>query len=193
MTGPATVTRRRRLADLPIGWRVFIAPGFVLAALIAMAVVAVLMLDAGRERIRDLSEGSFERFRLAADASDGVGRMHTLLLRTLSVAANEADAARVKSKADGFAAEAERGAVAIQRLQQHVGSDEKSMREVVEAFRLYRKATKEVLDVVVGDPATATLLMSDAEQNFDTLSAKLGAFKADADRLVKVLEKTLTK
>jgi methyl-accepting chemotaxis protein len=182
VTGPATAARRRRLADLPIGWRVFIAPGFVLAALIAMAVVAVLMLDAGRERIRDLSEGSFERFRLAADASDGVRRMHTLLLRTLSVAANESDAARVKSKADGFAAEAERGAVAIQRLQQHVGSGEESMREVVEAFQLYRKATKEVLDVVVSDPATATLLMSDAEQNFDTLSAKLGAFKAAADR-----------
>jgi len=48
---------RFRLRDIAISIKVGLAPGFVLCTLIGMALVAIVILGASKDRIRDLSEG----------------------------------------------------------------------------------------------------------------------------------------
>jgi methyl-accepting chemotaxis protein len=172
---------RFRLADLVISGKVALAPGFVLCALIGMAIAAIFILGASKERIRDLSEGAFERYRLAAEASEATASAHTMLMRTLSVAANESDKKRTEASVERVTTALDTTQGALNSLEHHIGADHSAMQQIISAFKLYREATKQVLDVVVDDPATATFIMSDAEADFSKLVTQLRALKSSAD------------
>jgi methyl-accepting chemotaxis protein len=172
---------RFRLHDIPIATKVALAPGFVVCTLIGMALFAIAILGANKERTRDLSEGAFERYRLAAEANEATANAHTMLIRTLSVAANESDKKRIEAKIKTVTAASSSTLSALQGLERHVGTDDPAMRQIVAAFKLYSEAAKQVLDVVADDPATGTMLMADAEASFDKLGTQLSALKRSAD------------
>ena len=172
---------RFRLHDIPISTKVAFAPGFVVCTLIGMALFAIAILGASKERTRDLSEGAFERYRLAAEANEATANAHTMLIRTLSVAANELDKKRIEAKIKTVTAASSATLSALQGLERHVGTDDPAMRQIVAAFKLYSEAAKQVLDVVADDPATGTMLMADAEESFDKLGTQLSALKRSAD------------
>jgi methyl-accepting chemotaxis protein len=172
---------RLRLRDIAISTKVALAPGFVLCTLIGMALFAIAILGASKERTRDLSEGAFERYRLAAEANEATANAHALLLRTLSVAANESDKKRIEANIKTVTAAAGATLGALQGLERHVGTDDPAVKQIMAAFKLYSEAAKQVLDVVADDSATATMLMADAETSFDKLVAQLSALKRSAD------------
>jgi methyl-accepting chemotaxis protein len=172
---------RFRLRDIAISTKVALAPGFVVCTLIGMALFAIAILGASKERIRDLSEGAFERFRLAAEANEATASAHAMLIRTLSVAANESDRKRIEANIKTVTAASAATLGVLQGLERHVGTDDPAVRQIMAAFKLYGEAAKQVLDVVADDAATATMLMADAEASFDKLGTQLRALKASAD------------
>ncbi|HEY2136734.1 MAG TPA: HAMP domain-containing methyl-accepting chemotaxis protein [Xanthobacteraceae bacterium] len=172
---------RFRLRDVAISIKVGLAPAFVLCTLIGMALIAIAILGASKERIRDMSEGAFERYRLAAEASEATANTHTMLIRTLSVAANESDKKRIETHVKTVVAASDATQGALQGLERHVGTSDPAMQQIMAAFRLYRDSTKQVLDVVADDAATATMLMADAEASFEKLVTQLRALKSSAD------------
>ena len=170
-----------RLRDVAISGKVALAPGVVLCTLIGMALVAIVILGASKDRIRDLSEGAFERYRLAAEANEATAGAHTMLMRTLSVAANESDKKRIEVNLKTVTAALNVTQSALDGLKLHVGANDPAMQQIMASFKLYRESTKQVLDVVVDDAATATMLMADAEASFDKLVTQLRALKNSAD------------
>src|SRR5690349_14731193 len=142
--------RMRRLVDLPIALKVFIAPGFVLGALLLMAAVGFVNLGDSKAGIRDLSDVAFERYRLAAEANNAVESAHRALLRTLSVAANENDATRLKAKTGAVAKALEESAAAIDRLERHAAASQSDV-QLKAALAAYRDATTQVLEAVIVD------------------------------------------
>jgi methyl-accepting chemotaxis protein len=172
---------RFRLRDIAISTKIALAPGFVVCTLIGMALFAIAILGASKERTRDLSEGAFERYRLAAEASEATAHAHTTLIRTLSVAANESDKKRIETNIKTVTTASGATLGALQSLERHVGTDDPAMRQIMAAFKAYSEAAKQVLDVVVDDSATATMLMADAEASFDKLETQLSALKRSAD------------
>jgi methyl-accepting chemotaxis protein len=172
---------RFRLRDIAISTKVAFAPAIVVCTLIGMALFAIAILAASKERTRNLSEGAFEGYRLAAEANEATANAHTKLIRTLSVAANESDKKRIEAQIKTVTAASSATLSALQGLERHVGADDPAMRQIVASFKLYSEAVKQVLDVVADDAGTATMLMADAEASFDKLGTELGALKRSAD------------
>jgi methyl-accepting chemotaxis protein len=172
---------RFRLRDIAISTKVAFAPAFVLCTLIGMALFAIAILGASKERTRDLSEGAFERYRLAAEANEATDKAHTQLIRALSVAANESDKKRIVAKVETVTAASRATLGALQGLERHVGADDPAMRQIMAAFKAYGEDVKPVLEVIADDSGTATMLMADAEASFEKLVTQLSALKRSAD------------
>src|ERR1700733_8624705 len=82
------------------------APAFVLLALLVMAAAALGFLQASMNSVHELNDIAFERYRLASDLVDATQNAHRLLLKTLSIAANETDQTRLKASVQSsFAAD----------------------------------------------------------------------------------------
>jgi len=172
-----------RVADLPIAAKVFLGPVFVFCALIATATVAVLSLQAGRDGVRDLSDRVFERYQLAASAKEATEGLHIGLLRTLSIAANESDTAKLQRSIKAVGVEEQKVRNGLAELQRHVGADDQTVAKLIKEFGAYEAAAKEVLDSVATDSATATMMMVGAEAEYDKLAVLLDTFRTDADQL----------
>ena len=171
---------RRLFADWPIRAKVMIAPAFVLLALLVMAAAALGFLQASTKSVHELNDVAFERYRQASELTDATENAHRLLLKTLSIAATESDKIRLSDSIQAsYAAE---NTIANQLLnveEQFRGEDR--IAQIRPAFEGYRRAAKDVLDVVKSDPASATLLTFAADRAADDLLALLEQFKVNAD------------
>jgi methyl-accepting chemotaxis protein len=168
-------------ADLPIRIKVIAAPAIVLLALLAMVIAAVAFLQASSKSFHELNDIAFKRYRLASDLIDATQNAHRMLLKTLSIAANEADQARLKASVQAtFAAD---DAIAEQslKLERLFPQGEGLVAQIRPLFDTYRSAAKDVLDVAQSDPASATLLTFAADRGADNLLSALENFKVSAN------------
>jgi hypothetical protein len=152
----------------PIKFKVMAAPALVLLALLVMAVAALGFLQASMKSVHELNDVAFERYRLASDLVDATLSAHRLLLKTLSIAANETDQVRLNESVRAtFAATDEIADQLLEVEAQFQGEDR--INQIRPAFELYRKAAKDVLDVTQSDPASGTLLTFAADRRADIL------------------------
>jgi methyl-accepting chemotaxis protein len=173
---------RRLFANLPIRLKVMAAPAAVFLALLVMTIAALAFLQASMKSVHELNDIAFERYRLASNLVDATQNAQRLLLKTLSIAANEADRLRLKqSVQSSFAADDTIADHLLKVEGQFQGEDRTA--QIRPVFEAYRKAAKDVLDVAQSDPASATLLAFAAELGADNLLSLLEQFKADADLL----------
>jgi hypothetical protein len=163
-------------ADWPIRSKVLAAPTLMLLALIVMAIAALGFLQASVKSVHELNDVAFERYRLASDLVEATQHAHRLLLKTLSIGANEADHVRLtESIQASFAAD---NAIADQLAEvQAQFQDEDSVTKIRPIFEVYRKSAKDVLDVAQSDPASATLLTFAADRSADNLLSLLEHFQ----------------
>jgi HAMP domain-containing protein len=176
-----------RLADLPIYAKVSLAPSLILVVLLLLSFVSLRMLDAGKDRLDAISLRAFPTYQRAAETKDAVNAIQTALQHTLSVAANESDAARIRRVAIPVRAAITRAANAIDRLQQQIGPADGSVAASRKSFDAYQAAVTEVLNVVETDSATASMLMTDADDQFTKLSGELDGYKNRADNASQTL------
>jgi methyl-accepting chemotaxis protein len=170
-----------RLSDVPIYAKVSLAPGLILIVLLLLSLVSLGMLDAGKARLDAISFRAFPLYQRAAETKDAVNAIQTALQHTLSVAANESDAARIRQVAAPAREAITRSAAAIARLQQQIGLQSASIAPPLQAFDAYQSAASEVLKTAEVDSATATMLMTTADEQFAKLSVELDGYKDRAD------------
>jgi methyl-accepting chemotaxis protein len=168
-------------ANLPIRIKVIAAPAIVLLALLAMAIAAVLFLQASSKSFHELNDIAFERYRLASDLVDATQNAHRLVLKTLSIAANETDKIRLKASVQASFVADDAIAEQVLKLDGPFFQGEGLVVQIRPLFETYRSAAKDVLDVAQSDPASATLLTFAADRAADNLLSALENFKASAD------------
>jgi signal transduction histidine kinase len=151
--------------------------------LLALAALFYISLWNGQERVRELSEGAFETLRLASNVKDLTATAHRELLRTLSVAANEADRRRIDPKLEALAQAKKQAAASFDELGRHLGDDAPAMAQLRAELEVYTRAADIVIDIVKSDPAAASIFAVPAEESFDRLATRLEGFKAEADRV----------
>jgi diguanylate cyclase (GGDEF)-like protein/PAS domain S-box-containing protein len=171
-----------RFANVPIWAKIAAAPVSALLALLVMAVAGFIFLQASTKSVHELNEVAFERYRLASELLEATETAHRLLLKTLSVAANEMDQIRLNESVQASFAAGDRIADRLRQLEGQFQHDNLLVR-IRPAFEAYRSAAKDVLDVAQSDPASAELLTFAADRGADNLSLLLGQFKSDADLL----------
>jgi hypothetical protein len=150
---------RRRLADLPITLKVFLAPCVILAVMIGLAVAALGMLSDGRTNLHGISAEAFPAYQRAAEAKDAVNAAQTALQHMLSVAANESDPARIGQAAVPVRHASAAATDAFTRL----SGDAAGLREALIA---YQAALGEIIEAAAIDSASATMLMSGVDDRF---------------------------
>src|SRR5271169_2896610 len=158
------------------------APAVVLLALLVMAIAALVFLQANTTSVHELNDIAFERFRLASNLVEATQNAHRLLLKSLSIAANEVDQARLKASVQASFAADDAIAEQLLKLEGQFQSED-LVAQIRPRFEAYRSAAKDVLDVAQSDPASATLLTFAADRGADNLLSLLEKFKADADLL----------
>ena len=171
----------RRLADVPIYAKVSLAPGLILIVLVLLSAVSLRMLDTGTARLQAISGRAFPIYQRASETKDAVNAIQTALQHTLSVAANESDAARIREVAAPVRQAITRATAALDRLRQQTGAQSETNATAAKSLSAYQAAVSEVLDAAESDPATATMLMGDADEQFARLSDALDTYKSRAD------------
>jgi HAMP domain-containing protein len=165
------------------------APGLILIALVLLSVVSLAMLGAGKARLDVISGRAFPTYQRATETKDTVDAIQTALQHTLSVAANESDVARIRSVAVSVRDAIAWARTAIDRLGQQIGPGTGSMIASHRLFEAYRAAATEVLSTVEADSATATMLMTDVDEQFAQLSADLDGYRSRADAVSQALSR----
>jgi len=189
MPGVRSIRRRaRRLADLSITLKVFVAPCVILLVLLGLAVASVVMLASDQARLHDISAGALPAYQRAAEAKDAVNAIETALQHMLSVAANESDPKRVRQTAQPVRAASTAASAAFTRFSAG-GAAGGSLPGLRKDLAAYQSAVNDVVTAALSDPASATMLMADVDDRFTALSAGLdryrGAVEADGQRLAR--------
>jgi PAS domain S-box-containing protein len=173
----------RRLSGAPITAKLCIAPGVVLCVFLVLAGLSYHHLRDSQQRLRDLSEGAFQTFRLVSNADDLTDTFHTQLLRTLSIAATESDQARVAPKVAAAREAKKEMLAAFEVLRRHTGARLPAFAKLGSDVKVYSAAADIVLGIVGSDPASASIFMADADRSFDQLSSRLDELREQADQL----------
>jgi methyl-accepting chemotaxis protein len=166
-----------RLADAPIHAKVSLAPAVILTVLIALSLVSLRMLGSSEARLHAITEQAFPTYERASETKDAVNVVQTALQHTLSVAANESDAARMRAVSAPVRQAIETASAALARLLQPLGGADSLASPLKTSFASYRAAASEVLDTAESDAATATMLMTGVDDQFAKLSAELDGYR----------------
>lgn len=178
----------RRLADLSITLKVFVAPCLILVVLLGLSIASGFMLTADQARLHEISAGALPAYQRAAEAKDAVNATQTALQHMLSVAANESDPKRVQQTAQPVrAASATAGAAFTRFASGRAASD--GLAGLRKDLAAYQAAVNDVVTAALSDPASATMLMADVDDHFAALCTGLdrfrGAVEADGQRLAR--------
>jgi methyl-accepting chemotaxis protein len=172
--------RLGRLADQPITLKVFLAPCAILAALLGLALSALGMLSADKARLHDISDGALPAYQRAAEAKDAVNATQTALQHMLSVAANESDPARIGKAADPVRRSNIVASEAFGRLTVS-GAGGASIASLRQGLGAYQAALGDVVTAAAADPASATMLMADVDDQFNKLTAGLDRYRGQVE------------
>ena len=185
---PSARRRTRRLADLPITLKVFVAPCVILLVLLGLAVTSALMLAADQARLHEISAGALPAYQRAAEAKDAVNATQTALQHMLSVAANESDPKRVQQTAQPVRAASAAAGTAFTQLT-GAGTAGGSLAGLRKDLAAYQAAVTDVVAAALSDPASATMLMADVDDHFSALCTGLDRYRdvveADGQRLAR--------
>jgi methyl-accepting chemotaxis protein len=175
-----THTLLSRLADLPITVKVFLAPGVILAALLCLALLSLTMLSADKARLHDISDGALPAYQRAAEAKDAVNATQTAMQRMLSVAANESDPARIRQAARPVEQSSAAATQAFARLSAATAGGD-AVPTLRQSLATYQTALSEVINAASSDPASATMLMADVDDRFNTLATGLDHYRGEVE------------
>ena len=173
----------RPLRDIPITFKVFLAPALLLCALLLLAVVAIVDLQNAKLRVRELSEGAFETFRLTVAAKDAASVVQVRLLDAILVSATEVDKARVAPRIAAVEQASERAQARFDALYNWLGTTSSGAVKLRGALQAYLLPLGEVLHIVRDDPASAWIIVNEVRRSFAQLNDDLAQFQAGANAL----------
>ena len=167
---------------MTVGAKVAAASASVMLVLLAMVVAGSIFVQSSTKKIHEINETAFARYRFAGELIEATQNAHRLLLKVLSIAANEADQVRLMESVQASFAAVDKIDEGLRELEGQFRG-ESLVAQIRPSFEAYRKASRDVLDVAQSDAASAALLTFAADRSADNLLALLERFKTDADLL----------
>jgi methyl-accepting chemotaxis protein len=159
-----------RFDDLSLRLKMFLAPCFLLAALMGLAGYTLVLLDSNDRQLDELSNGAFQRAALVAALDGKLHSVHAHLYQLTSVATNDSNAARKQTLADAVTKRLASTANALKHLEA-ANAEDAETRPLVEALaktmKSYADAGQQVITMAAFDAATASIFMGTAAQAYD--------------------------
>ena len=158
-----------RFDDLSLRLKMFLAPCFLLAALLGLAVYTLVLLNSNERQIAELSAGAFERSAKVAALDGSLNSLHAHLYQLTSVATNDTDSKRKEALGAALAKQLVALPAAFTAVQDANGGDAEAQ-PVVEALakvmKSYADASQQVITMAAFDAATASIFMGTADQSY---------------------------
>jgi methyl-accepting chemotaxis protein len=159
----------RKFNDLSLRLKMSVAPIFLVAALIGLAVYALLLLASNERSLNALSDGAFKRASLVSSLDSRVSGIQARLYQLTSVAANDSNAAKVKALGEDLKHQIGRIDDSFGAMSDTLAGDPaaaKARDAMAKTLKDYAGAAKQVVDMS-SNSSYALIFMNNAQQAFD--------------------------
>jgi methyl-accepting chemotaxis protein len=166
---------KRFILNLPLSWKLMIAPGVVLFFLIALGVIGFLSIQTEQRSLDDIFNDDYQTRTVTDGATQAVTDAQSNLYKMISWLRAGYSEQRVEGLAQGQMKKIDSAIASLERLQATSSDSELKhlYGESVKNAREYRKAAATVVDFATLDVNTATMAMGPAEDRYDSLSSTL--------------------
>jgi methyl-accepting chemotaxis protein len=158
-----------RFDDFSLRLKMFLAPCFLLAALVGLAGYTLVLLDRNERQIDELSAGAFERAAAVAALDGRLNAVHAHLYQLTSVATNDSDVRRKQTLADAVGKQLAGLAGALKAVEAASAADTEARLRVetlAKTMKAYADAGQQVIAMAGFDAATASIFMGTADQAY---------------------------
>ncbi|MGV0952349.1 MAG: HAMP domain-containing protein, partial [Azonexus sp.] len=159
----------RWYSNARLQWKVLLTPAFLVVVFAAVGVFANQMMRANQTAVQGLMAGPVRSAEVVADFNTAAWRAQVQLYRLMATAANEDDAAKVKS----LAADATKALDDLssqfklfEGLTFNNTQADKNLADLKGSVADYLKHAASVIDMAEGDVGTAMMLMMNAAKDF---------------------------
>jgi methyl-accepting chemotaxis protein len=163
------------IANLPLSWKLMIAPGLVMFFLIALGVIGFLSIQTEQHSLDDIFKDDLHTRSVTDAATQELTEAQSNLYKMISWLRAGYAEQRVDNLAQGQMKKIDSSIASLEQLQ-NVSTDSELktlLGQSVKSAREYRKAAAAVVDFATLDANTATMAMGPAEDKYDTLAAIL--------------------
>jgi len=174
-----------RFDDFSLRLKMFLAPSFLLAALVSLAGYTLLLLNSNERHLSDLSDVAFERAALVAALDGRFNSVQAHLYRLTSIASNDTKVERKQALADALGKEMSGIATAFKAVQAATDGDAETaplVAALAKTMKSYVDAGQQVVNMAAFDAATASIFMGTADQSYEEAQKQI-------DQLEEIVQK----
>ncbi|HYC13780.1 MAG TPA: methyl-accepting chemotaxis protein [Stellaceae bacterium] len=174
-----------RFDDFSLRLKMFLAPSFLLAALVGLAGYTLLLLNSNERHLSDLSDVAFERAALVAALDGRFNSVQAHLYRLTSVASNDTKVERKQALADALGKEMAGIETAFNAVRSATDRDAETaplVAALAKTMKSYIDAGQQVVSMAAFDAATASIFMGNADQAYEDAQKQI-------DRLEEIVQK----
>ncbi|HLJ19674.1 MAG TPA: HAMP domain-containing protein, partial [Stellaceae bacterium] len=158
-----------RFDDLSLRVKMFLAPLFVLAALMGLAAYTLVLLNGSERQLDELSANAFERAAKVAALDGKLSAVHAHLYQLTSVANNDSDAKRRESLSVALTKQIATLPGAFKEVAAASTGDgeaQPAVEALAKTIKSYVDAGGQVISMAAFDAATASIFMGNADQAY---------------------------
>jgi len=158
-----------RFDDLSLKLKMFMAPLFLLAALMGLAAYTLVLLNSNERQLDDLSNGAFERAAKVAALDGKLSSVHAHLYQLTSVATNDSDSKRKEALSAALTKQLAGLPTAFKDVQAAAEGDGEAQlptEALAKVMKSYTDAGQQVITMAAFDAATASIFMGTADQAY---------------------------
>ena len=174
-----------RFDDLSLKLKMFLAPLFLLAALMGLAAYTLVLLNSNERQLDDLSNGAFERAAKVAALDSKLSSVHTHLYQLTSVATNDSDSKRKEALSAALTKQLAGLPTAFKDVQATSEGNSEAQpptEALAKVMKSYTDAGQQVITMAAFDAATASIFMGTADQTY-------GEAQKQIDKLTEIAQR----
>jgi len=172
-----------RFDDLSLRIKMFLAPLFLLAALMGLAAYTLVLLNSSERQLDELSANAFERAAKVAALDGGLSSVHAHLYQLTSVATNDSDAKRKETLSAALTKQLATLPAAFSDVQAASAGDleaQPAVEALAKLIKSYVDAGGQVIGMAAFDAATASIFMGNADQAYGDAQKQIDKLTAIA-------------
>ena len=158
-----------RFDDYSIRLKMFLAPSFLLAALVGLAVYTLMLLNSNERHLTELSDGAFQRAMLVGALDSRLNAVHAHLYRLTSIASNDTSTERKQAAANALTKEIAGIPQSLKAAEDISAGDAETaplLQALGKTLKNYTDAGQQVIAMAAFDAATASIFMGNADEAY---------------------------
>ncbi len=166
-----------RFDDYSIRLKMFLAPSFLLAALVGLAAYTLVLLNSNERHLTDLSDGAFQGAMLVGALDSRLNAVHAHLYRLTSIASNDTSTERKQAVSAALAkemADIPQALKAVEASRANTAENSSRVQALAKTLKNYMDAGQQVIAMAAFDAATASIFMGNADQAYDEAGKQIG-------------------